>query len=459
MALGLLINKKEIIVGQTIDDASYHSNGFIRNVEFENCRFINVFDLALNASIVSFKNCVFDETVVLGKIKIQGNSTLIFENCTMQHSFQIDGAITINILNTTCEKRLSISKGGYVNLNIERGIDSKSEINELFVGSNNVATDAEFKNLICQKIEFSQNVAAKTRLWGGVYGKVLLNDVRNIKNLQIFGDESQLKNIIIDDLEMAYYNLDGSVLIKDADIKNWNISPFNLGDGKLRLQNVVFSGKVIATDSNLSNVIFNDIDFSRAEVYFDWSYLTETKFSNVIWPKGFLMRSVIQENTESNRLMRIRSLTEVYRQLKKQAISDSNNINALHFYRNEMASYWERVKIDKSETKWNRFLIRVDKIVSDFGQSYTRPLSILLVFTLSCFIGIWCFEYFFHGNSGDWDSTLGNGVVEYLRGLNPISKVPDYWHFAAKIIAYLMKVLNGFFIYHFIKATRKFGKI
>jgi uncharacterized protein YjbI with pentapeptide repeats len=391
----------------------------------------------MNRGTLSFRtNNVFDAKVIFQDLRNQKT--------------EISGCFSNDLVITGGETQLSIRGSGPKLSKFQNIIfTSVSQIKSILL------RDLEHAN----KITFHGSVPKRLYIAQGVFGRIQFQNVFDIPYLKIGSLNTEKIDVKIDNLDLQMLNLSGKMEVLYSEINDLNMNHCRLSGGSLAFKSVVFKNEIQLCDSNLKDVQFMDVNLKSAKLFLDRSIISNAIYSNVLWPKDFIISSKIKSNNTFEKTRRLRTLTEAYRQLKKNALSESDNFSALHFYRNEMINYWERVKVDKTESRWNRLLIRVNKWVSDFGQSYLLPLAFLFVFTLIGFIGIWSFEYFTHGNSGKWCSTIGNGFVEFLTGLNPISKVPDYWHNGAKIIVFFLKVFNGFFIYHFIKATRKFGRI
>ena len=144
---------------------------------------------------------------------------------------------------------------------------------------------------------------------------------------------------------------------------------------------------------------------------------------------------------------------ESYRQLKLAYLNNSDKFNALKFYRNEMYSYFRGTLFSKSENLWNKILLILDFGTSNFGQSYLMPLGWLFGFHLLFFSCFWNFHY--------WENTLTgfDEFGEFWTLLNPAHAQPSYVESGmGKFTDFVMRVSSGFFIFHFIKVTRRFGK-
>ena len=52
-----------------------------------------------------------------------------------------------------------------------------------------------------------------------------------------------------------------------------------------------------------------------------------------------------------------------------------------------------------------------------------------------------------------------NGILEVLYYVNPIRKIDENSLKSVQGLDVLLRAVNAYFIYHFIKASRKFGKM
>ncbi|MFT6502844.1 MAG: hypothetical protein ACJASQ_002975 [Crocinitomicaceae bacterium] len=446
---------------ETFNNVDFYGNqGQWYAKRFVDCIFNNGFRVQFNSGEITFLNCVFDEsTDALLSFTHKGNFK--FENCTFHRKLTIKTASEVSISDTKIKGTLKFQKHDYDEIKIWN-TEFIHHIAQIAIGDilNSESGNIEFNNLDVGEVIFSDYIGKKVRIWNGNYGNIYLNNVQNLQNLQIWGDNATNNTIKIKQLMMHYLNLEGYVLIKFAEIDSWDISPFDFKKGAMRMQSVVINKEAIITQSNLSKVQFNDVNFSNAKLILDGTFLSETRFANILWPKEFLVTSGMTSGTKEEMVLMLHAKREVYRQLKKVSSGEANNIEALKFFRNEMATYWERVKLDKTESRANRFLIRVNRATSNFGQSYWYPIFWMLGIHLFLCTGIWIVEahelgVLFNGENLD----VSKGIKEFFTWLIPIYKAPENWTDVSATIGVFTRVFSGFFIFHIIKATRKFGKV
>lgn len=148
---------------------------------------------------------------------------------------------------------------------------------------------------------------------------------------------------------------------------------------------------------------------------------------------------------------------EAYRLLKVASQNNKNEVDALDFYRLEMRTLWtiRRIKSGR-KTLSDNILIGAARLFSDFGQNWWLPLLWLFGFHL-LFIA-----FLFQGHSeiiiAPFQTVKFLG--QYFDLLNPVHKQPDWVNTSAgKLTDFVIRICSGYFTYHFVKASRKFGRI
>ncbi len=108
----------------------------------------------------------------------------------------------------------------------------------------------------------------------------------------------------------------------------------------------------------------------------------------------------------------------------------------------------------------DKFILFISWLFSDHGQSFARPIVWLIGVHLLLFliaVGINYNEYYFT-TAHDWSATA-EFIGSYLHLLNPVHKLPENASGGMLIIDFLMRFFSAFFIYHIIRASRKFAKL
>lgn len=213
-------------------------------------------------------------------------------------------------------------------------------------------------------------------------------------------------------------------------------------------------------NSDLSQVKFNNCDFSRFEIKtIENSDLTGTRFINTKLPDEIHQTDLNNEK-------------ETYRQLKLAMANSQDRVNELYFYRKEMEVYHKLIKDDKNIKRREKFNIWVSKFTNDFGNDYVRPIKIYFWLSMGLYILIMVFSFYEEIGTYiifaidksihvyiDWDKVsyysigyfkflLPTHDVDFIEGLNPFSVLVDF----------VSRIIFGFLIYQTITAFRRLYK-
>jgi hypothetical protein len=412
------------------------------STNFKNCKFIsypnksNRIDGQHSSQVhVEFDSCTFDE----------GNDTtfsnfhiLEFIDCTSLINFQIEKITTIKLLGND-----NASKSSFLNITIVS------------------PTLKHFKslNVIIQKLEFKRLFTGEFNVNGGRIEYLFFQSVNKEAKVNLSADNFSSNNLFIGAFEIRNINFEGQFEFKYLQIGHIdlsNTSPSN--DRNFLFHSVVFLDDVNFNNSFLDGFTFNDVRMNTAKLRLSRSFIRNTVFSNISWPKNNLVyEELVSDSSKEDKTQRFARLKEVYQQLKHKSFIDNNRLDGLKFYRNEMDAYFQKVKLDKTESRWSRFLLRVDKLVSNFGQNYLRPLLILLIVHLIVSFIIWFLQ---EGSLCEIvRSSFNEGIWDYFYRLNPVHRPLDDWSKTINGIDAVSRFINGFLIYHFIKAIRRYSKV
>lgn len=448
---------KGFIFHGTFKVSNLNSNGSIR---FLKCTFKGVFNLASSSfHQVIFLGCKFLDNVSFDEIKSNINiascdfeSRCNFINCsrisfsktlppkseTYLKPSKINDLFILKNKNTANNSRLVID--GIYNDTDEDSIDGvEVELNYVSQESGSVTFSGYVNNI---------------QLFGGNYESVYLESVYNLESLYISEMHKNVDNLTIKNLETYDLKFSEDAKIQYCTLGKWNCSHF-IFDKALEIEGIDieneldFSSSVLNDNVTLTNVTFGD----NATINLLNSTFVNSIWQNIKWPKKYNVHNSNVHNT----IRHYRAQREVYSQLKAICIQNHKRIDALGFYRNELGQYWKYVKKTKEIPRQDRFLLRLDKCISDFGQNWWKPLLLffgsgILWFNLIVLTGYGDYQF----ASGIWDDSI---FSDYFYLLNPAHKTPIYESGWASICDFIMRVLGGFFIYHFIKASRRYSKI
>lgn len=308
-------------------------------------------------------------------------------------------------------------------------------------------------------------------------------DVDNVDSLVLYGSFDQIRLEQFNDIEISSYidkitkesykninkisleakNIKGTLLVENFDIKELTFLYFLNSSGIIAFNNLCIH-KTVIQNSILGNIYLNNIHF-KTELEITGSDISKINYSNVKWLSKtyislfddlFLKNFLNKEERADIRkdIDELKSNREVFRQLKLAATSMQNHIDVMEFHRLEMRLYWKDIRFTKSAPWQNRVLVFIDRVVSDFGQNWWLPLIWLVCVHFVLFFCI--FQWNFSFDIQDFK----NGLGEYFTLLNPVHTKPDYINTGMGLFTdFWMRILSGFFIYHFIRATRRYGKM
>jgi hypothetical protein len=450
-------------------------------------------DLVSNITITTkyktIENCTFNSSFAFEEVEILG--TLKFINCTFNKKSNLHYSFTVSngsllIINchfystltfSHCSNSLVLFKSVIIKeqLRIDNcsnnrfaieGIDGQTgytSIKKVNCASPLIKNFTIKETIISEQLKFFEEMPGFVTIGIGQYEKIILISPE-VKVFQIKGSDVMPDTLKISELYIPFSSLDGNIFIKNCEIDRLFFKSLNIQKGELGMFHVKIKDRALFTDSNLSGAIFNDISFKEARISFDRSHIDSTIFSNILWPDSYILNTeseLLKKSPTSNYNDLVKK--EAYRQLKNNSKKSSNHIEALKFYRNEMDEYWKYIKTSKDETWANRFLIGINKYVSDFGQNYWRPLVWLLgfhlVFFLVLFFTKFNFVFQFNTNLSFTSEAFNLAVGEFFRLINPAHKMAPEMKSWYVIIDMLMRISSGFFIYQFIRATRKFARL
>ena len=406
------------------------------NIEFLNCTFNEYFSLedVEHASTIIFKSCTFKKWIELENLT---SSFLNIENCSNHHSFTLKN-VKVEDVSFAAEE---VSFEGTLI------IDSLEQKEITFTS----LSSSYFGRIILEnfhKVEIDANVH-RLELGASVF-----------KSLELYSSKetNSISELLITDI-----HFEGNILLEDVSVGLMSIANASCNKGMLTIAH----SELIDFEVNncqIDNFTLNQVEFVKPPEMLG-SNLKTWRLSGVIWADRkrslkdsylskkimwfyWLFKRVLGEKFTYNE-----DHIETYRQLKTASIANNNLIDTLAFYRNEMKLYWKLVRIEGGIPLNDRILVFINRISSDFGQSWILPLVWLFLIT-----GLYYFKLDSPSLScypTDW----WNGFLEMLSYLNPFRKIPEG---TAKIqigLDVLFKVVSAYFVYHFIRATRKFGKV
>lgn len=448
---------------------------------------------------------------------LNGILNLHFQDCIFKGSFEFNNLskLTSSISFENCKFS---GYTGFRNFKIDRLTFNKCHFSRL-VFNEVVSSDLlYFEDVSCEYDIVIDNVQSDKTQVVSINKSKRINTLNinspNIENLHIrsLGTISNIKLYSVKD-----FSFEGSVstvYFKRIDFRSLSFNPYNIEDidnrrisfneiGSINISNQSLNGLLVVNRMLIDKLIFENIDSSSGSVKFNELEITEAifldvtlnsfywnnirfynnliikrcdfsslKFSNISWPNkhrrvtnSFLGRKIPcfyflrKQFLSEKKLISFKELTELqleretYRQLKSASLSNNNNIEALAFYRNEMRLLWKETRVNGGLSFLDRILIFLNRWSSDFGQNWILPLFLLFFFHTLFYI--WIIDFNIIWNYCYFEA----GASQYFELLNPVHKTPDYLYGGKIVLEFFLRIIDSFFIYHFIRATRKFAKI
>lgn len=445
---------------------AYHTQ-----LRFSNCIFkygININDIKSTEDFfnLKFDRCVFESTGLT--IRFADVTTIELKNCvsTVIHISESKSQ-RIEIENTKCTESCGLYQ-------IECKRFSLTQKKELLFKS--VLLDAPKLQLaMIRGVHKIERVLIKKveEVW--LRGKIGTLDLeKDFKRIEIFDvwDESKKKlvNSSIKNFTFDFETFHGDILVRDTHIENLKFEELNAPTAKVQFKEVTIENTKIL-DCSIPNMIWNQLEFTHPPelVGTDFSGL---KMSNVKWGKGYpLANSFLDEKIPLLYFSRKAKIEKVdkqgayeilselkyqrdtYRQLKAAALANHNTIESLEFYKNEMILYWKEIRLAGGVAWHDRILVFVNRFSSNFGQNWWMPLCWMFAFALIFYSGILNWDYF--GNAWTGSEEFGQFWILF----NPVHSTPKYINSGmGHFTEFIMRVVTGYFLYHFIRASRKFGR-
>lgn len=432
------------------------------SVRFTDCTFENeVSCLNFTSKYLKFEKCIFKNQLTLQNIncktseisfenneiggvfnlnKIESNS-LFFSNNMIQFCF-------INEISSSFFQIIALQEGRNMrelnfgnNAELENlNIEAKNTIHTITINElKNAKLYGDFNRISIQSKEFNNITLSGLSSNSEEKGSIKSLEFKS----QNFTGNLTVSNLSIDSLTLrnllslnAIFNFTNIVINKITRIENIKIS-------KIHLDVVEFKDQLIIKNSDLSGLKPNNVTWLPNQVI-----SPDNTEREIPWFYRFRKKKTHDESL----ITELKQQRDAYRQLKVASQNNHNQVEALAFYRNEMRLYWKEIRLVGGEKWYNTFLIFLNRIISDFGQNWVSPL--LFLFGVNFILFMCIFNWNFSCDLKDFEY----GIGQYFRLLNPVRVTPEYINSGMGIFTdFWMRVLNGFFIYHFLKASRKYG--
>lgn len=429
--------------------------------------------LTLSIEKCNIQRINIDKQTRIGHIEIKGESkigSIYFERgCECKELVIEDRSEISSVMFLQLPEEIEFKNGVKINSLRFNGAVSKGKIYFFKANVNDIEfIQCQFDKLVFQNTDINSLRCSKVK----------------ISEIDVTYSAS-CKDFLFDDGEVTDLSFLQLSKFKETDISitNSRIDNLSLGDyynkGKFKFINSNVNKSIQITNSELSNGIFNGVDWPKAKIDFNRSHISKCNFFNIGWPEDYRITEVIRI-TDKESEDRLWEDMDSYRQLKFAYQSQQNYFEAAKFRYNELRLYyqlmhyytWHGFHLNSLRSWWNQhrkswwkyfgeFLILwTSKKGSNFGESVGLPLYQMIKFHLIFFTLLVLSNDTFpvqitSPQEHNWQA-FSRGVKIFIFTMNPahpfmVDNIPIYG-----LVDTMMRISSGYFIYYFLKASRKF---
>ena len=213
-------------------------------------------------------------------------------------------------------------------------------------------------------------------------------------------------------------------------------------------------------NSDLGKTIFYNCGFTRMDLYMSGAKINEINISDSYLPKKLYKPDKDPSNSSIQ-----------YAQLRKIHESVGDTIKANMYQAEELNAHYLSLRWWKREHLSEKFNLWLNGATNYYGQNYVKAFWVTVIWS-SIFYTFYCFLLGFRLNlftPNSWN-TFWEIFLNFFEFLNPIHKAdyiadallglkePKDIPSSARGWEVISRILNGYFIYQFVQAFRKYGK-
>ena len=406
--------------------SSKHYKKSIEKYIFEGCEFSEDFIMSLDSSVKSdfvfhkcrFKTFICESNFVVGE---EYTGLIDFSDSNHQGGIKFQGVFKNRIFlnNIEVDKHFSV---------VFRGFEGRKYCySDIFISGSN-----------CNVGLISCNVGMLLIRDSGSIDKINIENVCIESQLQIKNIEA-LNTLRISNLDLQK---DSKVLLERLKVKCFSFLKVSQDVKYMQFNEVTVGGEFFCAKVEFRNTYFNDFNIENAQKDIRKTSFIDAHLNDVKW--GDVSRIYANEAT--------------FRQLKFVNDSQGSHLIANQFYAMEMRKYQEEFKGNCQA----RLVLWLNKVISNFGQSYVRPFFLIIAVGIIRSITI-C------GHENDWLYRLCeplNHFFEWVeKSLNPIaSSLLPISRFLGEasngreFIDLLFFIILSVLIWHFVVALKRHTK-
>lgn len=199
----------------------------------------------------------------------------------------------------------------------------------------------------------------------------------------IIANNYNIKNITIGDVEIKKNRIWTLKISKTfSSEEKWLIILYNIYANKIHIDSINTPHKFAISWIDTHKLHFKEVDFWDSifnnstiwEFYLNWSNISNMSLNNLNFETYSLWNNYYSETLNNI------NLKDNYRQLKFVMDKNGNYTEANKFFAKEMEYYGK--SLDWKNNKFEKFIFEFQKIISDFWNSWIRPLVFLSIVIL-----------------------------------------------------------------------------
>ena len=413
-----------------------------------------------------------DEYIILGE-SIEVNLPLLFDGCIFKsdNSLWIEGLI--------CNESLTFEGCTFSNGIFFQGGTFKKKVSLKYVHTKHI----HLSNGTFDEISISAYDIQKIWVSGAKFEKLHIGEHlvnNNIGKLTIFANQNEVGNIVASDQSFDEIYLSGTNKDKSFDFSKIKCNSVSIvsfkNEGSLNfygiepkdLNNTNRYFQII--NSTLNNVQFHRAYFSHyKELIIINSFITESIFITCLWSNNIRALygpgyGTFEKSLEDGRKIssvETFAIKEAYRQLKISMSAHSDRIQENKFYAEELNFYNRTLKWTApwKNQFWDKIVLHLSKMFSDYGQSFSKPLFWLLLGHLILFWGALLLNGFLPLHISLFNpkaSAFKDAFEKYFIYINPLRRLETSLSGYLILVDLSMRIWSSYMIYNLIRASRRF---
>lgn len=418
-------------------------------------------------------DCTFEDEHLILDDSVTVNLPLTFQGCT----FRTDKLFFISGL--TCNESLTFDSCTISDtIYFHRGTFKKQVLLKYVHVKSIHLSDCTFGKVSISGYDINEVWVSGAKFESLHIGEYLSGD--NISKLTIFSKEDDTGDVYIKEQSFDKMFLSGTNkrrkfsfanikcnTVSITDFKNegslnfYGIEPKDINSDKRYFQII---------DSNLDKAEFYRANFSQyKEVIIIDSFITDSLFIGCNWNNNVRALygpgyDIFEDSLKTGRKTTPREIVaikEAYRQLKISMSKHSDKIQEQKFYSEELTFHYKTLSWGKpwKNKFWDKMILLLSKVFSDYGQSFIKPFSGLLIGHLILFLIALLFNGFepLHISLNEPTAEgFREAFEKFFIYINPLRRLETSLFGYLILLDLVMRIWSSYMIYNLIRASRRF---